>query len=209
MSRYDNGGWRLTLQKTGEEISKKGFVVALGTLTLIDPNGDELSVPIRSGGHGKYGDKSMLPGLGDEEGASYTISWNNLAINSGELKRAMKGYNGTGYWIGLGDPPYKYRHRHSFGIHTDGPSSKKGGMNDGTHGCIGLEPGDDRAFFNALMRIPRSQRPTHMEVLSPRDSRENQIMAGSNTMEMDEQQYYHGLANIAVNPIMAKIVNRR
>lgn len=172
--------WRIEAQMTGTETNDVGGKVATGTLTLISPDGEEHSYDFRSGGFGK----GMLPGLQEDllttkEGvnATYEFDYSSFAINYDDLPEAMLGEDDVGSWVRLGSDRDQTDRgavvgkdsSNFFGIHTDGDSGS-GSVNDGTKGCIGLDPEVAKEFFAKLRSIPSGQRPTQLEVIPPKET---------------------------------------
>lgn len=170
--------WQLTARQTGTAISSDGLIMAKGVLTLTGPSGEKHSFPFLSGGYGKYGNASMLPGLSQDvdyssdSNATYALDWKSIIHNRTDLPGAMK-IDGKGSWIRLGSDRSQTKRGGVigksgggfFGIHTDGGVT-------GTQGCIGLSGEDAKAFFELLTRIPEAERPSALTVLPPQEQME-------------------------------------
>lgn len=168
----------MSVQMTGSERNANNTLVALGKLVLTDGNGKEHTFAFKSGGWGRYGDNSMLPGLkGDKQGVNYQLDWDSLILKSKDLKPSMLGPDGTGSWIALGSnreytdrgQPLGSKEKGFFGIHVDGPNNPAAGAkgNEGSEGCIVLNQKDADAFFAVLQSIPVNQRPQTLAVQNP------------------------------------------
>lgn len=173
--RNSQNTWSLTVQMTGTARSSSGHLSATGELTLTEPNGTAHRFPMRSGGFGRYGDHSMLPGLEADltphdpsSNARYGLNWKNFSPHLRGIRPDMRGPDGQGSWLAITSLNTTRSH---FGIHTDGPNNARSHAGDGTHGCIGLEPAVADAFFDQLLRIPVRERPAVLEVLPPALSR--------------------------------------
>lgn len=178
---FKAGEWSVSVQMTGLDKSGSRHAMATGSIIVSDPQGNVQSFPFRSGGWGKYGDSSMLPGLSRDnmQAVSYDLDWSSYVVDGSGLPAGMKGADGTGSWLRLGTNPEqlaaaglsKFADRGGevgkdsggfFGIHTDGSVP-------GSLGCIVMDDNVTDQLFEVFQGIPANQRPSEMNVLPPQD----------------------------------------
>ena len=167
----EDGKWSLSVQMTGIDSESTRHDMAVGQMILVSPEGETYTYDVRSGGWGRYGDDSMLPGLDRDEmtAVSYGLDWDTrYAHNSSELVKGMLGANGRGSRIGLVNDDGVDTPRDLFAIHTDGNAT-------GSLGCIVMDDNVTNDFFEMLESIPLDQRPERFHVLPPQDVIEQYI----------------------------------
>lgn len=186
---FKEGEWSVSVQKTGVDQQGSRHAMATGCIVVCNPKGETQAFPFRSGGWGKHGESSMLPGLERDnlKPVSYDLDWGSYAVDSANLPAGMRGADGRGSWLRLGTHPDQLEkagladmaerggvvgqdNSGFFGIHTDGGVP-------GSLGCIVLGDGVDEQLFAALQSIPAGQRPSEMSVLPPQDVIERNLGA--------------------------------
>jgi hypothetical protein len=158
-----DGQWHLVVQKTGISRIPGSHDMGVGQLRLIDPKGNiAYQGEFRSGGWGKHGDKSELPGLsGDVNGkddginATYGLNW-QLRDQGYRYQDASRGIDDRNF-LDFNDDPTQTKGREGFALHTE--------YRRGSLGCIVLPKDKVQALFDKLDAIPRDQRPDKITVL--------------------------------------------
>lgn len=160
-----DGKWHLVVQKTGDSRVPGSHKMATGELHLIDPSGKVAFVSVfRSGGWGKHGDSSELPGLSndltsakDGINASYELNWK---LRDSGYKFDHKGYKDRNFMDfneGAAEMKADGRGRSGFALHTE--------YSRGSLGCVVIPKEQVQALFDKLDAIPREKRPENLVVL--------------------------------------------
>ncbi|MCI5061061.1 MAG: hypothetical protein MRY79_08330 [Alphaproteobacteria bacterium] len=127
--------WSLSAQLLKVEKSLRGYDSGVGLIKLKSPDGQVFEYPFKSGGFGRYRNKSMLPCLREHiEGCFYPLDWSSYIYKERIDIGPMNGPNGKGNWLRLLSNRDFVPHRGAddedrgkvrpgfFGIHTDGVS---------------------------------------------------------------------------------------
>ncbi|MGQ0527889.1 MAG: hypothetical protein ACT4OY_07695 [Alphaproteobacteria bacterium] len=172
----DSKRYSMSVVMTGIEYNAENNYTAManGVLTLKNPQGQIVfQESFLSGGNGKYGDNSMLPGLDDEDGTvtgerpRYKIM-PQLITNSKSLSDAQK-IDGTGFSIRLvSDRSYTQRglaenemgRTGALAIHLDGAVR-------GSIGCIVFEKKEGLQLRDIMSSIPVNLWPSFLGVDKP------------------------------------------